>query len=101
MIVAFCRYFASHILLARHRQWPLILAALGLTLSSFTLIFLQSTMSGFQANQIERSKESRRLCRHQYPVPGRTNGSGRPTRFILQKYSQFSGVRSGTPYQER
>ena len=57
MILAFCRYFASYILFARYRQWPLILAALGLTLSSFTLILLQSTMSGFQANQIERSKK--------------------------------------------
>ena len=56
MIQAFCRYFASYILFSRSRQWPLILAALGLTLSSFALILLQSTMSGFQANQIERSK---------------------------------------------
>ena len=57
MILAFCRYFTSYILFTRYRQWPLILAALGLTLSSFALIMLQSTMSGFQANQIQRSKQ--------------------------------------------
>ena len=56
MISAFCRYFFAYILFARHRQWLLILAASGLTLSSFTLLLLLSTMSGFQANQIKRSK---------------------------------------------
>ena len=54
MIYTFCRYFVSY--LFTHRQWPLILAALGLFLSSFALIFIQSIMEGFQSNQIRRSK---------------------------------------------
>lgn len=56
MIFSFCRYFLSYLVSARSRQWLLYLAAAGLLLSSFSLIVLQSTMGGFQANQIRRSK---------------------------------------------
>jgi lipoprotein-releasing system permease protein len=50
------RYFVSSLFHRRTRQGPLLLASVGLFLAAFSLIFLQSTMSGLQNKLMDRSK---------------------------------------------
>lgn len=67
MINPLARFLIASLFQRRTRQGPLLLASVGLFLASFSLIFLQSTMSGLQSKLMDRSK--RVLGHHVWHLP--------------------------------
>ena len=56
MIIPFTKYFIRHMLVSRKRGGILILAVIGIIISSFALVVLQGVMDGLQRNLMGRSK---------------------------------------------
>ncbi len=93
MFPAFLKYFTIYIFRAKTRQKLLFLAVLGLFISSFALLVLQSTMGGLQHKLIGRSKA---VSGHGVIIPHFDDEVGV---FEIVKLLQKSGFRVTPEYE--
>lgn len=57
MTLSFFKYYLKYIIQSQNRQKLILLAVIGLVISSFSLVVLQGVMGGLQNGLIERSKK--------------------------------------------
>ena len=57
MQLTFLKFFLSYVFKSKTRQHLILMAMLGLVLSSFSLLVIQSSLQGLQQKRIEKSKE--------------------------------------------
>lgn len=93
MLLSFNKYFLKYIFLSKTRQKLLFLAFIGLFLSAFALLVLQSSMEGLQRSQISRSKAAFGHGEIQF------EGIETQTAIAIVKELEKQGMRSHIEYQ--
>lgn len=93
MLLSFNKYFIKYIFFSKTRQKLLFLAFIGLFISAFALLVLQSSMEGLQRSQIKRSKDAFGHAELFFP-----NIKYKTGQEIVEKLNA-SGIRSHLEYQ--